>query len=122
MSIEAPITDDHGDDPETATEITLGETVEGTVHHLYDVDYFLFRAEAGQAFRVELSNGTLLYSIVSLYFEDGGEALGWSEAEDGSTASISWSADGPEQIFVVAVEGLVETGTYTLTVTLEPEG
>lgn len=32
--------DDHGDDPSTATDLNLGETVSGEIHSRYDEDYF----------------------------------------------------------------------------------
>ena len=37
--------DDHGNDQSSATEIAIGESVEGIVDDLFDFDYFVFRAE-----------------------------------------------------------------------------
>ena len=45
----------HGDDMRFASEVSLGEPVRGSMGYVSDFDYFRFRAEAGQLYRIEVS-------------------------------------------------------------------
>ena len=53
----APFPEDHGDDIPFASEVTLGEPVRGSMGYIADRDYFRFRAEAGQLYRIEAATG-----------------------------------------------------------------
>ncbi len=46
--------DDHGDDPGSATPVSVGESVAGIIGHDDDSDYFGFDAEVGQAFEISV--------------------------------------------------------------------
>ena len=50
-----PFPEDHGDDMRFASEVSLGEPVRGSMGYVSDFDYFRFRAEAGQLYRIEVS-------------------------------------------------------------------
>ena len=50
-----PEEDDYGDDPSTAHEIDMGESVEGLIGQLDDRDYFKFTANEGQVYRIDAS-------------------------------------------------------------------
>ena len=53
----APFEEDHGDDIPFASDVTLGEPVRGSMGYIADRDYFRFRAEAGQLYRIEAATG-----------------------------------------------------------------
>ena len=45
--------DDHGDDPSTATDIPVGESIDGALIDIDDIDYFRIAAEAGKRYKIE---------------------------------------------------------------------
>ena len=51
--------DDYGDTVTTATKISIGEAVNGTVNNHFDIDYFEFQVEADQTYLLEIEGGTL---------------------------------------------------------------
>ena len=65
------IADDHGDAPESATAIILGQTLGGTIDGDFDLDYFQFHTERGQWHRVVVTSDTLESLTVALYYSDG---------------------------------------------------
>ena len=108
------IVDDHGDRNTEATPVTLGEAVEGVLDYDGDVDVFMFEAAAGESYQIDVTPGTLSYSIAALYDAEG-LSLAYSEGYGGTLASrLYWEAtdSGPLHF---GVEGY-GTGTYTLTV------
>ena len=72
----APIPDDHGDSAAAATDISVGEIVEGIIDHSFDFDFFRIQAVAGQKYRFVTQGVTLLFSRVDLYEADG---VTWTE-------------------------------------------
>ncbi len=77
-------TDDHGDSAATATPITAGQTLNGSIETTGDNDYFSFTAQAGRIYSLAVSRTTLSDAYVWLY------------APDGTTTIIS--RDSPESI------------------------
>ena len=63
--------DDHGDRADSATSLTPGQAVNGTVDDSFDLDYFRFQAEQGQWVHVEVQPGTLEFLNAGLYEADG---------------------------------------------------
>ncbi len=63
--------DDHGDDVETATDISLGETIQGLMDYEFDLDYFRFTANRGQEYLLQVDHQTLDRSRVEVYRGDG---------------------------------------------------
>ena len=57
--VEGAGVDDHGDTEATATEITLGQAIEGTIDDDLDIDYFRFSVVQGQEYRMDVMAGTL---------------------------------------------------------------
>ena len=130
--------DDHGDTAASATSLTLGQTVNGTVDDGFDFDYFRFQVEQGQWVRVMVRGGTLESLTVALYEADGAtpalmrredvDALvsGGGEFVDiidlrnvswPQSVSFDWIAPrtGEFLLAVSNIEGLV--GSYVATVT-----
>ena len=109
--------DDHGDSPDVATEIGVGGTVSGTIGDFFDYDYFVFQAEEGQGYTIDVTPGTLGRPGLVL-LDAYGEDLEWIYGGDDSTplVQITWVAPESGE-FYVYVETLGEAGTYSLTVT-----
>ena len=53
------IVDDHGDAPDAATSIRVGEAVAGAVDFGEDVDVFRFTAQEGKRYQIDVGLGTL---------------------------------------------------------------
>ena len=107
------IADDHGDDPASATEVTLGETIRGNTQYIGERDYFRFRAEKGQFFRINTEVPPAPYDqwlIVRLKDAKGHEVWPWGK---------TWEA--PETgDFYLDVGYNISIGSYTLTVAQTP--
>ena len=109
------IEDDHGDEVEGATRVSLGEAVEGALDYDGDVDYFAFEAVEGELYEIDVALGTLLDSFVGVYDGDW-FMLGYNgDAGDGSRGSLLvWRAPANRDYYV-EVSGVGE-GSYSLTV------
>lgn len=113
--VSSDVSDDHGDDVESATEIALGESIGGTINYPGEVDYFRFTADAGQTYQVDVALGTLEGSRVVVWRPSDGwgdtynDDSGWEAPESGDYyVEVSGWMDGNWGI----------VGTYTLTVGL----
>ena len=116
--------DDHGDQlpPEAdATSASVGGSVEGELHHAADVDVFVFEAEEGVLYRIDVGLETLADSELTLY-DAGGSVLDYNDDHGDSTASrIEWQAPAAGDYYL-AVQGWGgETGAYSLTITVVAE-
>ena len=104
-----PIDDDHGKDIASATGIALGEPIEGDADYAGDRDYFRFRAEKGQLYRIDAFNPPTSYDrSMRLQLQDskGNEVELWGKI---------WEA--PETgDYYIGVEYPYSMGPYTLTV------
>ena len=116
--------DDHGDQlpPDAdATSAVVGGSVEGELHNAADVDVFVFEAEEGALYRIDVGLETLADSELTLY-DAGGSVLDYNDDDGDSTASrIEWQAPAAGDYYL-AVQGWGgETGSYSLTVTVITE-
>ena len=125
--------DDHGSSAETATQVSVGETVKGVLDLEYDVDYFGFRAEPGRQYRIQVNHGTLgptnlwLQSAYQPVLRRDEEHIVWERELTESGPQVLWTApteDSPYFVTVgeyfVSVEDYSgNTGPYTLRITLE---
>ena len=116
VAVEA---DDHGDESSSATHVSIGEVVHGVLDHSLDVDYFRFRAEAGQAYKVVVSNDTLVYSRIRLYRSDGvtptqAYAGGWGL--NGANECVAAPDSGDYYAVVESPDG--NSGAYMLEITI----
>ncbi len=108
--------DDHGDNPATATRIAAGETAEGAIDNILDYDYFVFQAEEGAEYRIEVALGTLPDSALGLYDMYESE-IGWNDDYGDTLASlIEWTAPASGEYYLAVGTADGSTGTYTLTV------
>ena len=112
------LTDDHGDSVSNATVITVGEAVEGAVDYPEDLDVFVFQAEVGQVYQIDVALGTLSDSAVGLT-----DADEWFLADNdnyGETLAsrIVWKAPASGSYYAWVGPPWEETGSYTLTVAL----
>ena len=115
--------DDHGDTLASATDVSFGEVVDGTIEDDFDFDYFGFEAIEGRTYRLDVASGTLDWFRNRLYGHDGAAPANWySNQYDDDTASslrstIDWVAPKSGQYYL-AIDGHKESvGTYTLTIT-----
>ncbi len=104
--------DDHADWYEDATVAAVDEPIEGAIEVLYDIDYFVFQAEAGVVYQIDVAPITMSDPYVALY--DTFEELAYSDDYIDLAPRIQWEAPS-SGTYYVAVEGY-DLGTYTLTI------
>ncbi|MCY3694052.1 MAG: cadherin-like beta sandwich domain-containing protein [Chloroflexi bacterium] len=63
--------DDHADESDFATKVEIGEKVAGTLGHAGDLDFFRFSVEAGQTYRILVTNHWDSFSQMDLIGPDG---------------------------------------------------
>ena len=101
---------------EQSTPVTVGESAADEISHAGEVDYFVFEAESGQLYQIDVTLETLLDSVADLYGPDGFWLAGNDNHTDTAASRIYWQALSSGSHYV-AVEGLSEaTGTYTVAV------
>ena len=112
-----PAVDDHANAVDDATAVTLWEAVKGSLDYEDDVDIFMFQAEKGQSYRIDVALGNLSDSEVALL--DANEELLASNDDHGDSLAsrIDWVAPSSGEYYV-AVSGWGGTGSYTLTVSV----
>ena len=121
--LEISIGAEHGDDFETATSVTLGEGVQGLLDGGADKDVFVFHAEAGRSYEVDLldyafsSTGAKTGTLITVYDSDGQELTG----TDDSGSDLVWQAGATGNHYVVLGDGATQ-GDYTLTVKGSSDG
>ena len=120
-----PIEDDHGDTIATATNISLGEVVQGAVDGDFDYDYFQFQAVEGKTYRVMIELGTIGYYHLHLYAADrvphDVEYGYWADDVRGGVTHdiIDWmpSSSGTFYLAIDGARGSI--GAYTVTITAD---
>ena len=105
--------DDHGDDFENATRISVGESIDGVIAWR-DTDYFRFDVEKGRSYQIDIEQRTLYHSSSRLFNADG-EEIEWifSEVND-TTSRMTFQADNDETHYAI-VDAYRGRGTYTIT-------
>ena len=117
---EVAFDDDHGDEPELATKILIGESVDGTLDYMLDFDYFRFQAEEGRRYRMTVTHNSLRSTSIALFAPDGttGENQHWKSRELISTGPrITWIAPSSDEYYFAVQNFGGKTGGYTLTIT-----
>ena len=112
--------DDHGDKPEAATRLMVGYAAVGHISDYLDVDYFVFKAEGGKVYNIEVSLGTLDEAAITLYDPYGEELAYDDENWDRNGPSLIWEPSDSGNYYV-AVEGVWD-GTYALSIGLATAG
>ena len=115
--------DDHGDSLASATDVSFGDIVDGTIEDDFDFDYFGFEAIEGQTYRLDAASGTLDLFRSRLYGHDGAAPTNWyhNQYEDdvaaGYRSIFDWVAPSSGRYYF-AIDGYKESvGTYTVTIT-----
>ena len=112
-----PAVDDHANAIDDATAVTLSDAIRGSMDYEGDIDFFLFQAEEGQSYRINVALGNLSDSVIELY-DANEEWLAANDDHGDSFASrIVWVAPRSGEYYV-AVFGWGGTGSYTLTVSV----
>ena len=66
------IIDNHGDTPDTATPVAIGDTIESFIDFSGDTDFFAFEGEKGQSIDITvITKGSDLDSLLVIYGPDG---------------------------------------------------
>ena len=108
------IVDDHGDDQESATPVSIGDSVEGSFYSGSDVDWFVFDAVAGELYEIEVSLGSSSnYSSSLQLYDADGEWLGYRETPGDNTRMVIEAPKTGSIYIEVNVNG--PGGSYTLT-------
>ena len=116
----APFPEDHGDDIPFASQVGLGETVKGSMGYSHDFDYFRFRADAGQLYRVEVATSNRGCWIMRLW--DSAEAILAFHPFSGDSGLIIWEATSSGDHYVEVMNSSGGhgcdswEGEYTLTI------
>lgn len=113
--------DDHGNDIDNATALSVDESTVGALESLDDFDVFVFQATESTIYEIDVTLGTLDDSIVALR-----NSRGWKERSNdnhGGTlgSRIVWRAPESEDYFI-EVSGSDGTGTYILNIAVSDIG
>ena len=109
--------DDHSNVATDATLLVLDETALGDIEPQLDVDFFIFKTVAGQAYSITVTLRTLDDSTLTLYDTDGTTVLGFSDDYAITAASrITWVAPTSDTYYAsVAGFNRFDFGSYALT-------
>ncbi len=112
---------DHADELDRATSVSVGETVPGVIYGEGDIDFFVFQAEQGSRYQIDVALGTLPDLTATLYDADGYGLASSDDYGDPAASRIRWQADytGDHYVDVQSPRGNTGTDTYTFTVTLD---
>ena len=117
---DTDFSDEHSDSAEGASPVSVGGAVEGSLDYMFDFDFFWFRAEKGQTYRVHVEHETLRSSNVNLYAPDRKTLLARNWMSRSSTPygpQIIWTAPSSGRCYIAVQNFGGQTGQYTLTIT-----
>ena len=117
---DTDLSDDHGDEAIAATDVGVRQVVHGTLDYMFDFDYFRFRAQEGQKYRMNINHETLRVTSIGLYAPDGltGENRNWESRDLVPTGPrIVWTAPSSEEYYLAVHNFGGKTGAYTLAIT-----
>ena len=106
--------DDHGDSVETATDVTLGQTVGAALDYEYDFDYFRFQAEEGQKYRFTVNHRTLPASSVMMFSSAAKRQLPKSRVRSSSGPVVQWVAPSTDSYFFAVLNFKNDAGPVHL--------
>jgi subtilisin family serine protease len=111
--------DDHGNDAETATPVTMPATVSGTIFSSGESDWFRVQAVAGVEHRFETILGTLGDSLLRVYDTDGATLLAVDDDNGPGLASlVNWTAPHDGTFYLQVSRKGTTFGTYQLAMAL----
>ena len=104
------VVDDHSRVLEGATPVAVGDAMAGDIQYATDIDYFVFEAELGRLYQIDITLETLPHSVSSLRDSDGF----WLVTNDDTAAPrLYWQARASGSLYVAVESWLGYTGTYT---------
>ena len=111
--------DDHGNSPDTATNLGLGNLNGGGIEYPGDVDWFTFLAGPGTTFTFSTILETLADSKITIWGTDGTTVLASNDDFGGTQGSlIQWEPpDGNRFYITVESADGTSTGTYIIRMT-----
>ena len=110
----------HSDEAAGASDVSVGEIVEGALDYMFDFDFFRFRPEQGRRYRANVEHDTLRSSHVNLYAPDGLtlEMRSWqSSSLVPYGPQMLWTASNSDARYFAVQNFSGQTGPYTLTIT-----
>ena len=99
---------------ESATPVTVGAVATGEVEHGGDEDYFVFEAEEGELYQIDVALGTLGDSVAVLYDSEGFELASNDDHGDNPASRLYWEAEYSGSHFVAVNGYSASTGSYTV--------
>ena len=107
--------DDHGDSFESATRISVGESIDGYLAWR-DPDFFKLNVENGRSYHIDFERETVHLASTwnSRLLDAGGEQVEWTYSEiDDKTFRMTFQAD-EDETYYVAIDAYRGRGTYTI--------
>ena len=115
---DTDLSDDHADEAMNASEVEVGELVEGTLNYMWDFDYFRFQAEVGQVYLVSVHHEELRPLSISVYGPDGQTQQAWMIRDKLPTGPrMLWEAQSSSEHYFAVQNFGGKTGQYTFTIT-----
>lgn len=101
---------------EDATAVAVDDETQGELGEPDETDLFVFDAEGGKLYQIDVALGTLGDSVVTLYDSDAA-VLEYNDDHEGTPASrILWAAPSSGTHYVEVGSWGGATGSYTLTI------
>ena len=116
--VATDIIDDHADTSAQATPVTAGEAVPGVVNYPGDIDVFAFDAEEGNLYQINVTLGTLGYTVMALYDAHETPLASNRDPSGWSAPRVLWEAPRSGRYYVAVTSLPDDTGFYTLTITV----
>ena len=122
---DTEFSDDHGDEPRTASAVEVGKSVDGTLDYMFDFDFFQFQVEEGRKYRINVNHESLRFSSLNLYNPEGLKYEDYPFGGENSWKSRTQASSGPQILWIAPSSGGYhlavqnfggKTGRYTLTV------
>lgn len=120
LTVTAPL-DDYGNSPATASAITVGSTINGSIETGGDQDWFKFQAVAGKKYTISTSLVGLADSVLAIYGPNGTTRLAYNDDASASTraSKIVWTAPISGTYYIKTnAYSVTQTGAYKLSVAL----
>ena len=114
ISADTSLEDRHEGDYLSATKIGIGSAISAAISPADDQDYFLFAAEKGTTYTLDVELGTAESLIMTISHRDSG----FTQTNFGSGEDLQWTAPAKGE-YIVLVAGMAQTenpvGTYRVT-------
>ena len=103
---------------EQAVAVTVGQAAQGTLVDGSDRNLFMFEAEQGQFYQIDVTLDTLEDSVIALYDADGLELAFNDDHADSPASRIVWRAPASGSHYVEVTGYGYHSGSYALTIRL----